>query len=317
MERLRVAAAQMESANGRVAENLERATGLAERAAAEGAQIVLFPEFMPTGYVFTEEIWDGAEPGDGPTSRWLSGTSRKLGVWLGTSFLEAEGSDFYNTFVLSRPDGKVAGRVRKQSPAAVEANFFKGQGGSHVVETGLGKVGVGICYENQLARQFRLMCEQPVDLVLMPHSAPLLTPGLLIPRRLVETYAGMLRRLPEWYASQLGVPVIFTNKVGPFSSPVPGIPFMKLDSRFPGESAIVDSDGTVLSRMGDEEGVAVAEVALDPARRKSPGPIRRGLWATDDVPWESIAFPIVEGVGILRYRLSRERARLAREITAR
>ncbi|HEY6306055.1 MAG TPA: nitrilase-related carbon-nitrogen hydrolase, partial [Candidatus Angelobacter sp.] len=74
--------------------------------------------------------------------------SRRLHVWLGTSFLEADGADFYDTFVLTTPEGEEAGRVRKQVPAEVEGYFFRGDVGSHVLKTAIGRIGVGICAES-------------------------------------------------------------------------------------------------------------------------------------------------------------------------
>jgi len=66
---LRVAAVQMESENGKLAENLSRATHLVEQAVSQGAQLVLLPEFLACGYVFTKAIWDSAEGKFGPTVR--------------------------------------------------------------------------------------------------------------------------------------------------------------------------------------------------------------------------------------------------------
>ena len=114
---LRVAAVQMESQNGRVEANLERATRFVDQAAEQGGKLIILPEFMPTGYVYTKDIWEGAETKEGPTVGWLRENAKRLGVWLGTSFLEAEGEDFFNTFVLMKPDGQEAGRVRKQTSA--------------------------------------------------------------------------------------------------------------------------------------------------------------------------------------------------------
>ena len=65
-----------------------------------------------------------------------------LQIWLGASFLEASGADFYDTFVLTAPSGNEAGRVRKQIPAGPEAYFFRGEIGSHVISTPIGKIGV-------------------------------------------------------------------------------------------------------------------------------------------------------------------------------
>jgi predicted amidohydrolase len=48
---LRVAAVQLTSRLGRTDENLAHATTLAEAAAAQGADLVLLPELMPSGYL--------------------------------------------------------------------------------------------------------------------------------------------------------------------------------------------------------------------------------------------------------------------------
>jgi N-carbamoylputrescine amidase len=210
-----VAAVQMASENCEVEANLQRAGGLAEEAARLGAELVVFPEFMPTGYIFTREIWNAAEPHDGPTIQWLRKTSKRLGVWLGTSFLEAQGEDFFNTFALTDPDGREAGRVRKQTPAAVEAYFFKGEKGDHVIRTDIGNIGIGICYENQLSYLPRLMYSHSVDILLMPHSAPSFTPHPLVRTRTFEAYSEVLRALPAHHARMLGVPVVFVNRPPP------------------------------------------------------------------------------------------------------
>src|SRR5262245_50612643 len=145
---LRIAVVQMQSSDHDIDGNLKRATGFAEKAAAQGARLVLFPELMPTGSYLYFDSWDSAEPSRGKTVDWLKSTSKRLRVWLGTSFLEADGADFYDTFVLTTPKGEEAGRVRKQVPAGPEAYFFRGEVGSHVIDTAIGKIGVGICAEN-------------------------------------------------------------------------------------------------------------------------------------------------------------------------
>ncbi len=306
----------MESRNGAIGANLEKATGFVEQAAADGAELVVLPEFMPTGYVFDDAIWDAGEPANGPTVTWLQEQSKQLGIYLGTSFLEAEGEDFYNTFVLTTPFGKEAGRVRKQTPAMWEAFYTRGSSGSHVIDTTIGRIGVGICYENVLSYGPRQMHEQSVDLVLMPHSAPAPTVSRLVPRRAVDAWETILAGHAHRYADMLGVPAVFVNKCGPWKSSLPGLPFAGQDSYFPGLSAIADSDGRIKARLGREEGVAVADVTIDPARKKQTAPACRGRWAIE-LPWFADMVRLLEAAGAARYRISRERRRKARAIASR
>ena len=126
---LTVAAVQMVSENGNVEGNLEHATAFVEEAAEKGASLVVLPEFMPNGYIYDSGMmWDTAEREGGPTSTWMKETSSRLGIWLGAGFLEAEGEDFFLSFLVTAPDGGEAGRVRKQTPAFAEASRYATSG---------------------------------------------------------------------------------------------------------------------------------------------------------------------------------------------
>jgi N-carbamoylputrescine amidase len=257
---LRLAVVQMASVNGDTAGNLRRAEGFARRAVNGGAKLVLFPEMMPGGYSLYYDVWDSAEPSNGQTARWLSRTSQRLGAWIGTSFLEADGEDFYNTFILTGPDGAEAGRVRKQVPADAEAYFFRGDPGPHVIETAIGRIGVSICAEGYYCFIAEQMRRLKADIVLMPHSAPDCSATGGLPAA-PGTHLGL------WYARNLGVPVAFVNKVGPFRTRALSPPPQESTGVFPGLSAIVDSDARVLKTMDGAEGISVADVVLDPARK--------------------------------------------------
>lgn len=54
----------------------------------------------------TEKIWQCAETIDGDSVKWLFNTASRFNIYLGFSFLEVEKEDFYNSFVLSNPQGK-------------------------------------------------------------------------------------------------------------------------------------------------------------------------------------------------------------------
>lgn len=300
---LRVAAVQRASRDGAVAENLAAAVPCVEEAVRRGAELVLLPELLAAGYSLTTAMWDGAEPNLGPTVRWLAEQSRRHGIHLGATFLEADGEDFFNTFVLTTPTGAEAGRVRKQTPALAEAFFTRGDAGPHALATTLGTLGVGICYENQLAYAPRLFREHGVDLVLMPHSAPTLPRGPLTAGR-IDLYEDTLRTLPAHYAGLLGVPVVLANKSGPFRLSLPGL--RPRASLFPGFSAIADSDGRVKAALGAEPGILVEDVVLDPTRKRDPEPANHGRWSRP-MPWSAVFLPALEAAGRAWYARSAER----------
>ena len=262
VRQLNVAVVQFESVDGDTGGNLKNAERWLDRAVAAGAQLIVFPEFMPTGYFLGEAIWESGETMNGPTVSWLIRQSKKHRVWLGTSFLEVEGEHFYNSFVLTNPKGQVAGKVRKEVPASAETYFFKGEVNSHVIDTELGRIGIIICYEHYLTRIANKVAAANVDLLLSPFSFPELRGGTGAQPLAGGEYA-------SFYSAALGVPVAAVNKVGHWRSPAPGFPGYIAEGEFPGLSAIARADGSIAAKADRNPGFVVARVQLDPAAKKS------------------------------------------------
>ncbi|MBN1423094.1 carbon-nitrogen hydrolase family protein [Candidatus Fermentibacteria bacterium] len=166
---LRVGAIQIESQPGRIEANHARATAMVEEAARSGAELVVLPELFACGYVPNKVIWDYAEPLAGPTATWLRETSRRLGVYLGAGMTETDGADFFNAYLITAPDGEIAGHIRE---TMAEAYCFKRSKGSHIVDTAIGRIGIGICADNHYTRFAGLIQAGSVDLMLMPHAWP-------------------------------------------------------------------------------------------------------------------------------------------------
>ncbi|HEU0293068.1 MAG TPA: carbon-nitrogen hydrolase family protein [Anaerolineales bacterium] len=294
---LNIGVVQIDSKVGNVSANLEHAGELIQAATRQGAQIVLTPELMPCGYTLTEAIWDYAEPFEGQTVAWLMRLAKQLNIFLGTSFLEASGEDFYNTFALAAPNGSIAGKVRKNPPASLEAFFYRGGKDSHVIETALGRIGVGICFENLLYEHLQEMQRASADLVLQPTAA-----GRPKPMRAgdKELFDSMIQRCAPYHARTLGVPVALSDRTGLINTELPG-GFGQFNSSFPGYSQIVDSDGVVKARMKDEEGVIVAEIVLSPERKRSKRPrCYGGMWAFP-MPWFAYIWPETQQMGEKNY----------------
>lgn len=317
---LRVAGVQVESRNRDVEGNLRRAEVLVAQAAERGAELVLCPEFLAPGYVYHRSLWDVAEPRGGPTEIWLARMARRHRLFIGASYLEAEADDFFNTFTLMRPDGTVAGRVRKESLPGFEGWFFNGCPGPKVIETELGRVGIGICWDNCTSRFMRRMNQEQVDLLLMPHSAPCIALGPL--PILVYNARKMLRGIAGFYACAFGIPTVMVNKAAgaESSSPVPGVPLVHFRFHFTGQSTICNADGHVCDQLAEQEGVVFAEVVLDAARKRQSPRLPAGYWSKPPAlfPRASAAlYRTLEWIGRTAYKRSRSRRRAARDAFAR
>ena len=148
---------------------------------------------MAGGYTLTDAIWDTAERFDGTTTRWLRTMAKRSRAYIGTSFVEAEGEDFYNTFVLANSEGQVAGRLRKNPPAPFEAYFFRAGNDRHWIDTPIGRIGVGICYENALYQHYAELQDAGIDLYLRPFSGASFQAKFPIRQRDVEFLNSALR----------------------------------------------------------------------------------------------------------------------------
>ena len=104
-----------------------------------------------------------------PITPWLAATARRVGIYLGAGAAETDGTDFFNVFTLAAPDGQIAGRAYK---ANAEASVFRRGHAAHLIDTPAGRIGIGICADNQFAVTLRVMHEQQADLILMPYAWP-------------------------------------------------------------------------------------------------------------------------------------------------
>jgi nitrilase len=152
---------------------LDRLEQLAAEAAGNGAELVVFPETFVSVYpssrwakAFAEWGNDGAKrvfaqiaqssvAVGSPSERRLAAIARELGIWLVTGVNEVEPDQpgtIYNALLYHSPDGELALHHRKLMPTNHERLIW-GQGdgrGLHAVESGFGRIGGLICWENYM-----------------------------------------------------------------------------------------------------------------------------------------------------------------------
>jgi predicted amidohydrolase len=170
MQTTRVAAVSMNGFLGEPERVLNGIAGWCERAAADKADLVLFPELVVHGHC-TPNTWDLAEPvPDGPSVRRLVQLARHYRLCLCVGLSEKERDIVYNTQVLVGPDGYV-GKQRKLHLSRDEVLYYKGGRDINVLDAGKCKVGIIICYDNQFPEIARILALRGADVLLMPHAA--------------------------------------------------------------------------------------------------------------------------------------------------
>jgi hypothetical protein len=79
---------------------------------------------------------------------------------------------------------------------------------------------------------------------------------------------------------------------------------------FAGQATIVDSDGTLRACLDRDEGIAVGDVVLDPARRTRSAPAAHSRWIYPGPPGREV-LRLVEWWSGRRYRRAGKRRRAA------
>ena len=170
MRSTRVAAVSMNGWLGAPARVLDAIAEWTERAAAEGAELVLFPELVVHGHC-TPDTRALAEPvPDGPSVRRLVELARRHRLVLSAGLAERDGDAVYNTQVLVGPDGYI-GRQRKLHLSRDEVTHYAGGGGLQVFDVGPCKVGIAICYDNEFPEVPRVLALLGAEVLLMPHAS--------------------------------------------------------------------------------------------------------------------------------------------------
>src|SRR5438874_7434928 len=170
---------------------LDRLEKVAAEAAKAGAELVVFPEtFVP---VYPSSAWakafaDWAAEGaketfarlaqesvavGSPAERRIAAAAQALGIWIVTGVNEVEPErpgTIYNSLLYHSPAGELALHHRKLVPTNHERLVW-GQGdgrGLHAVETGFGRVGGLICWENYMPLARFALYESGVELYVAP-----------------------------------------------------------------------------------------------------------------------------------------------------
>ncbi|MCB2083931.1 MAG: N-carbamoylputrescine amidase [Sphingomonadaceae bacterium] len=268
MTKITVAALQLALGSDDEAGNIDAVAQLVERAAGEGAEIILPPELFSGPYfcrVEDEALFALARPTlEHPSVVAMRKLAKSLKVTIPTSFFERDGHHYYNTLAMIGPDGEVMGTYRKShipdGPGYEEKFYFRpGNDGFKVWDVphsgGTTRIGVGICWDQWYPECARVMALKGAELLFYPTAI-----GSEPYDDNLDT-SRMWRRAMQGHAVSNCMPVIAANRIG-----------REGDQSFYGHSFIADEWGDLLREFGDEEtGVLVSTLDLAQAAKHRAG----------------------------------------------
>jgi predicted amidohydrolase len=169
-----VACCQLAPVLGDPAANRELTADAVTRAAGQGANIVVLPELVSSGYVFESkaEAIACAEAADGETVTGWARLAAEHGIVIAGGFCEEAGGEVFNSAALVDPDG-LRCVYRKAHLWDAESNWFTpGSSAPPVVATRFGRIALMICYDLEFPEWVRLPALAGAQLLCAPTNWP-------------------------------------------------------------------------------------------------------------------------------------------------
>jgi deaminated glutathione amidase len=163
-----------------ITSNVDKCVAMVERCVeATGAELVVLPESASTGFtpgVATEQLWELVDVVPGRITTPLQDVAARLRVHVvfGTYERGPSPETVYNTAVLIGPDGRVLASYHK-------THLFCGEGhrdggwvtpgdGVVVVRTGLGSIGLIICFDGDYPELSRVTAIRGAEVICRPSA---------------------------------------------------------------------------------------------------------------------------------------------------
>ena len=250
-KRFRAAAAQTLARLGDIEYNIALATQLVDDALRQGAELVVLPECMDTGYLFEfrRALPRARRDRAGRPLRLRDGGARAQARHLSSPAASPNGIPskpaIFNSGIMLDRKGEVAIHYHKQFLATHDQNWFAfGERGCPVVDTDLGRIGLLICFDGRIPEIARSLALQGAEIIVdMANFFAMDQADMWGPARSYEN----------------GVWLVAATKAG-----------YERSIYYPGGSMIVDPKGRVVAKMPyDRHGVIVADVFPELAHDKS------------------------------------------------
>jgi predicted amidohydrolase len=240
MDQFRLALAQLAPTLFDKEQNLAKAEDAIHRAASGGAAAVLFPELFLPGYNLGGRAVEMAEPDDGPSVKRMAELARlhHIAILMGYAELHSNRRQAYDAVFVVDSKGQISGVYRKTHLFHAETGWFLPGDRPLLVDFGLGRVGVLICYDLEFPEAVR-------DLALRGAQWVAICTGNMKPNQHLQEIFVQSR------AAENRLWVAVANRVGRES-----------ELEFFGGSAVADPNGALTVQADERETILFADIDL-------------------------------------------------------
>lgn len=223
--------------------NLKRTLETIKEAKEKNGDYVLFPELFLTGYVMNQKVRSLGEPIEGESIKKIAHCAKEHGIGVIYGFPELEGEKLYNSAAFINKNGEIVGVYRKTHLFHHERTFFEPGNQCPIFSIPQGNIGFLITYDMEFPEMPRILATKGANVifVLCANMVP---------------YQNYQNTFLQSRAIENHVFTVATNKVG-----------LDSDNIFFGESQVVNPEGKILYKGGNNEEVSVIEINLDDIKR--------------------------------------------------
>jgi len=171
---LTIALAQTDIILGDKAANMAVGRQMAAQAAAQDAELLVFPELWNTGYALSQVSMLAESLWHGPTSAELLSWANEFDMWIVGTMLERTAAGTFNSAALFGPAGQIVGPYRKihRFGPMAEDRWLEAGCTPGIFDLPWGKTGVAICYDLRFPELFRSYAVAGARLILLPSEWP-------------------------------------------------------------------------------------------------------------------------------------------------
>lgn len=239
-------------------ENLAASLDFIDRAAKNGAGLVIFPELQFTKF-FPQypnlDVSSVAYAFDHPFVKQLQERCKQHRIAAVPNFYLSENGKYFDASVVIDRDGKILGASKMvhivRAPLFYELDYYTpSDTGFKVYDTAIGKIGVVVCFDRHFPESIRKCVKDGAELIVIATANTRAEP--------MELFEWEMRVA----AYQNGVFIAMCNRVG-----------QEGEMDFCGESLLCGPDGSLIAKAGGGDTLLVQDIDLSAAhaqRKKLP-----------------------------------------------